>query len=229
MVCFVVALFSSTGLKTIYINNTMLCDMINEAAYKLFFTDICVPIPSLVHCENDITVLTKEGGSGAHIDNKKLYTWKAHPCIWITIYCDYTGTLALVHNNGDVCHLHPCFSLGKNCPIGTIFRAQIVFDRNSLDHTISPQIMIFDLLQWGSMSFTHMTPSSRYYKLRELTENIIFPTCIRIQWAGNGESAVEFCRTTLLPHDIECVLEYSEEEIYHMHPITCITKIIQDP
>jgi hypothetical protein len=196
--------------------------MAMEAACKLFFSDHCVPTPMLVlHNSRKITISDDLDAivSRRLVNPNRLYTWKATPCVWITLFQTSVGTVAMVHENGNICNLNKCFTIDKKIPPNSILQAQIVFDHNVIHNIITPRIMIFDMLQFGSESIRHLSPTARYAILREKAAHCSWSPSLQIQWAGNGASAIEFCETSSLPHATDYVFEYDEEDPYNLFKI----------
>lgn len=216
--CWIVFLKYISPLKNI---SFAMQSMAMEAAYKIFFCDICTPTPSIVLDHDKVMTVNKDAITDRPVHTNKLYTWKADPCLWVTVFQTNVGSLALVHCTGDVCYINKCFALDNRIPYNSIFSAQIVFDQNVLTNSIHPRIMIFDMLQWGNDSLLHLSPVERYAMLRDKGFNCRWTPAMHIQWAGNGLSAIEFCKSGNLPHSIDHVVEYDQVNAYCLHAVEC--------
>ena len=158
---------------------------------------LCLQIhPGLPLAMKPVTITT---ASPIILQDSDLVTWIACGARFLTLFKTQQGTRVYDHADDLLYYANPNSELHKDCPEGHAFLCQTVQDRQSDGLTLTPRLLVMDLV-----CPLIDCPRKRGDTLRRLSP--LFPHICHVQWAGDKPVLERFIREGSIPHEVETLV-----------------------
>lgn len=122
--------------------------------------------------------------------SNELYSWKVENSLFVTIFKHIDlNTYVYVHSLEKLFGVTEYLYLDEYCPVGSVFIGQMSID--NFDHMthkfqyddIRINLLVFDMIRFGTTCYQEVRPIERYNKLRECATSCFSPDRnVILQW-----------------------------------------------